>query len=118
MSSDIQADFMRADRRHVLKLLLRDKTSKRNILWATDTYGELGPAYAPECQIMPELITGKHCYLIRSRAQKGADQQSTRTKTHVEVFTPMWVCVMMNDAIDDEWFGSPTCVLRRAGKAH
>lgn len=106
MPSDIQTNLMRADQRRLLRLLLQDKTSKKNILWGTDTYAELGPAYAHNCQITPELITGKHCYLIRSRAQKRQDQQSARTKTHAEVFTPMWVCSMMNDAIDDEWFGS------------
>lgn len=105
-TSDIQSDLMRADQWHLLRLLLQDKTSKKNILWGSDTYAALGPAYAHDSQITPELITGKHCYLIRSRAQKRQDQQSARTKTHAEVFTPMWVCSMMNDAIDDEWFGS------------
>lgn len=105
-TSDIQSDLMRADQWHLLRLLLQDKTSKKNILWGSDTYAALGPAYAHDSQITPELITGKHCYLIRSRAQKRQDQQSARTKTHAEVFTPMWVCSMMNDAIDNEWFGS------------
>lgn len=69
-------------------------------------YAALGHVYAHDSQITPELITGKHCYLIRSRAQKRQDQQSACTKTHAEVFTPMWVCAKMNDTIDDEWFGS------------
>ena len=105
-TTDIQSDLMRADQWHLLRLLLQDKTSKKNILWGSDTYAALGPAYAHDSQITPELITGKHCYLIRSRAQKRQDQQSARTKTHAEVFTPMWVCAKMNDTIDDEWFGS------------
>lgn len=106
VSCDIQSDLMRADKRRVLGLLLQDKTSKRNILWGTDMYAERGTAYAHDSEITPELITGVHAGLIRSRAQKHQDQQSERTKTHAEVFTPMWVCAMMIDALDDDWFGA------------
>ena len=105
VSCDIQSDLMRADKRRVLGLLLQDKTSKRNILWGTDMYAERGTAYAHDSEITPELITGVHTGLIRSRAQKHQDQQSERTKTHAEVFTPMWVCAMMIDALDADWFG-------------
>ena len=105
MSCDIQSDVMRADKRRVLGLLLQDKTSKRNILWGTDMYAERGTAYAHDSEITPELITGVHAGLIRSRAQKHQDQQSERTRTHAEVFTPMWVCAMMIDALDADWFG-------------
>lgn len=106
MSCDIQSDLMRADKRRVLGLLLQDKTSKRNILWGTDMYAERGTAYAHASEITPELITGVHAGLIRSRAQKHQDQQSERTRTHAEVFTPMWVCAMMIDALDGDWFGA------------
>lgn len=106
MSCDIQSDLMRADKRRVLGLLLQDKTSKRNILWGTDMYAERGTAYAHASEITPELITGVHAGIIRSRAQKHQDQQSERTKTHAEVFTPMWVCAMMIDALDADWFGA------------
>ena len=105
VSCDIQSDVMRADKRRVLGLLLQDKTSKRNILWGTDMYAERGTAYAHDSEITPELITGVHAGLIRSRAQKHQDQQSERTRTHAEVFTPMWVCAMMIDALDADWFG-------------
>ena len=114
--ADVQSDLMRAERRHVLKTLLQDKTSKRNILWATDTYAELGPAYSRGSQITPALITGKHSYLIRSRAQKRQEQQSARTKAHAEVFTPLWVCAKMNDVIDEEWFGTPHAFFDEQGR--
>lgn len=114
--ADVQSDLMRAERRHVLKTLLQDKTSKRNILWATDTYAELGPAYSRGSEITPALITGKHSYLIRSRAQKRQEQQSARTKAHAEVFTPLWVCAKMNDAIDEEWFGAPHVFFDEQGR--
>ena len=31
--------------------------------------------------------------------------QSDRTKALGEVFTPLWVCNMMNNHIDEVWFG-------------
>ncbi|KAB8297551.1 restriction endonuclease Eco57I [Bifidobacterium apri] len=115
MSCDIQSDLMRADKRRVLGLLLQDKTSKRNILWGTDMYAERGTAYAHDSEITSGLITGVHAGLIRSRAQKHQDQQSERTKTHAEVFTPMWVCAMMIDALDDDWFGAQHVFTDKSG---
>ena len=35
------------------------------------------------------------------------EAQSDRTKAHGEVFTPLWVCNMMNNHIDEVWFGRP-----------
>ncbi|MFC0124954.1 Eco57I restriction-modification methylase domain-containing protein [Bifidobacterium apri] len=115
VSCDIQSDLMRADKRRVLGLLLQDKTSKRNILWGTDMYAERGTAYAHDSEITSGLITGVHAGLIRSRAQKHQDQQSERTKTHAEVFTPMWVCAMMIDALDDDWFGAQHVFTDKSG---
>lgn len=41
----------------ILDLLLADKSSKRNILWATKDYLSYGNLYDEHCQIMPEQIT-------------------------------------------------------------
>ena len=43
----------------ILRRLLQDKTTKRNILWATKDYESLGPEYGETCEIIPELITGR-----------------------------------------------------------
>ena len=34
------------------------------------------------------------------------EQQSARTRQHAEVFTPPWMCRMMNDYADEVWFGA------------
>ena len=43
---DIQSDIAFLQRAGVLKLLLKDRTTGRHILWGTDAYGVRGPEYA------------------------------------------------------------------------
>ena len=60
--------------RTILDLLLIDKSSKRNILWATKDYVSYGDLYNEHCQIMPEQITYDNLNIIQPRVLK--------TKTH------------------------------------
>ncbi len=89
----------------LLNLLLYDKTTKKNIIWATDDYASFGSEYQTECEIKPELITGKYSMLIRPRVAKSLEAQENRTKDRAEVFTPCWVCNTQNNLIDQQWFG-------------
>ena len=95
--------------------LLVDKTTKSNILWATDAYNNLGSEYQRNKEIQAPLITGEHSGIIKNRARKALEQQSKRTRQHAEVFTPLWVCSKMNDYADEEWFGRPE-VFTEAGE--
>ena len=101
--------------KQVLKLLLEDKTTKKNIMWATDTYEFLGPNFSKESQISPELIVGMNQNLIQPRIRKTSEEQSARTKKHAEVFTPSWICNQMNNYCDTEWFGRPEVFNRQEG---
>ena len=74
----------------LLSLLLKDKTTGENIIWATDTY----PVFVTEKDIL------LHSEVIRPRAEKSLDEQKSRTKKKAEVFTPTWICNRMNDNID------------------
>lgn len=74
----------------MLSLLLKDKTTGENIIWATDTH----PVFMTEKDIL------LHSEMIRPRVEKSLDEQKTRTKKKAEVFTPTWVCNRMNDNID------------------
>ena len=74
----------------LLSLLLKDKTTDENIIWATDTH----PVFMTEKDIL------LHSEMIRPRVEKSLDEQKTRTKRKAEVFTPTWVCNRMNDNID------------------
>lgn len=54
----------------MLERLLLDKTTGKNILWATDAYAELGEGYQKEQGIEAARITGAHVGIITDRAGK------------------------------------------------
>ena len=89
----------------ILDLLLADKSSKRNILWATKDYLSYGNLYDEHCQIMPEQITYDNLNIIQPRVLKEKDKQTSRTKGKAEVFTPAYVCNKQLNLVDDAWFG-------------
>ncbi len=89
----------------LLDLLLQDKTTGKNIVWATDDYVANGSAYAPEKEILPALITGMNTKIIQPRIAKNKEAQRNRTRKSAEVFTPSWICCLMNNFCDAEWFG-------------
>lgn len=93
--------------RVTLKMLLKDKTTKKNIIWATNTYTILGLDYGEREEIRPELVFGINNGVIQSRAFKALEDQHSRTRSKAEVFTPSWVCNKMNNHCDEEWFGKP-----------
>lgn len=87
-----------------LDLLLKDKTTKRNIIWATDTYESLGHGFTDKEQIDKYLLL-QHADIIKPRIQKSQEDQVARTRKKAEVFTPAWLCNLMNNYCDQEWFG-------------
>ena len=89
----------------LFKLLLKDKTTERNILWGTNDYRKHGNLYDARCEIKIELITGFNSEIIQPRVTKEMKHQSNRTKEKAEVFTPSWICNRQNNLIDKEWFG-------------
>ena len=70
----------------MLKILLADRTTGRNILWANAEFGakEIQPA---------------HVHLIKPRHEKVRELQKFRTKIRAEIFTPPEVCKIQNDLI-------------------
>jgi len=89
----------------VLDLLLKDKTTKKNIIFATGGYFEKGVEIDPKTQITRGSVLGFDTNVIQPRVFKSQAEQSDRTKSHAEVFTPSWLCNKMNNHIDSEWFG-------------
>ena len=87
----------------LLDILLLDRTTKRNIIWATDSYLRHGKDFAPKKQMKPELVTGVYGKLIQPRAAKSREEQRQRTKDKAEVFTPLRIVDEMNKSID--WAG-------------
>ena len=91
--------------RTTLPILLQDKTTKKNIIWATNSYKQFGEAYADDKQITTQALMGLNSIMLQPRIMKAMEQQQERTKSHAEVFTPAWICNKMNNYCDEEWFG-------------
>lgn len=89
----------------LLDILLKDRTTGENILWATDNYESLGYLYKSDRQILPSLITGSNGEVIKPRIKKSKEEQQARIRGKAEVFTPSWVCNCQNNLVDDAWFG-------------
>lgn len=88
----------------LLDILLQDKSTKKNIIWATDTYEEYGNGFTDKEQIDRDLLL-QHADIIKPRIQKSLEAQAARTRKKAEVFTPAWLCNLMNNYCDQEWFG-------------
>ncbi len=89
----------------VLKSLIKDKTTGRNIIFATSAYMlENNPISETE-QITIEFLRRYGNEIIQPRVTKSLEQQEERTRRKAEVFTPSRICNKMNNHCDTEWFG-------------
>lgn len=88
----------------VKRILLKDKATKQNIIWATNSYEHLGFEYSDNSPIQEYLISKINKWIVQPRVQKSVEQQQKRTRTKAEVFTPAWLCNKMNNLCDEEWF--------------
>ena len=97
-------DLLKIDR-SLLEILLKDKTTGKNIIWATDNYSKYGELYTSEKEIKIELITSRHGGVIKPRVEKSKEERLQRVRQKAEVFTPSWVCNLQNNLVDEVWFG-------------
>lgn len=88
----------------ILDILLKDQTTKRNIIWATDSYIPLGKEFGAKSKITSDLVTGRYDKLIQPRAAKSLEEQRLRTRHKAEVFTPIKTVGHINKLVD--WAGS------------
>ncbi len=100
-SIDIREDYL-LKKDDLLNILLKDKTTGNNILWATDSYDSNGDLFGPKANITTDLITGALGNLIQPRALKSKTEQLYRTRDKAEVFTPLSIVKQMNDACDSK----------------
>ncbi len=89
---------------NVLDLLLADKSTQKNIIWATDTYEEYGEGFTDKEQMNAKALLVRSG-IIQPRIQKSQEAQTKRTRKKAEVFTPAWLCNHMNNHLDEDWFG-------------
>ena len=101
---DIKEDDLLELGNGILNILLLDRTTGDNIIWATDAYSSLGEGYSFHDHVMPHLITGQNQDVIRPRVAKTDVEKKYRVRKMAEVFTPSWLCNKMNNGVDEKWF--------------
>lgn len=94
--------------RSVLPILLADRTTGKNIIFATESYRAKGDNYGAKSPITEDmlLLPSGDCF-IQPRILKQRSEQATRTRAKGEVFTPAWICCLMNNHCDEVWFEKP-----------
>lgn len=83
-----------------MNILLKDRTTNKNIIFATDEYNNIN-FMTP----ITKKIISSDSIDIRPRVEKSLEEQNKRTRKKAEVFTPSWLCNKMNNHCDTEWFG-------------
>lgn len=96
-------DFSSYPLRIALKRLLKDKATKKNIIWATNTYEHFGDIFDDRAQISEAVFA--HGFALEPRTNKSFETQLERTRKKAEVYTPSWVVNFMNNYCDEVWFG-------------
>lgn len=104
--------------RQALDELLADYSTKKNIIFATDSYAERGGAWGAKKPITREILWSDARCPIQPRALKDSEDRQQRTKKRAEVFTPSWICRMMNDFLDEDFFGAKDVFFRADGDAY
>ena len=61
----------------LLPILLQDKSTKKNIIWATDAYADFGPGYDDTSIIAPSLLSK---ITLQPRISKTLEEQQARTR--------------------------------------
>lgn len=102
---DVLEDLLKSYYPKTFKKLLGDKTTHKNIIWATNDYHEHGYGFKPYHEITPKTIAGIYGFIIQPRICKNIEIQIQRTRLKAEVFTPSWVCNVQNNLVDNIWFG-------------
>lgn len=76
------------------KILLRDNTTQKNIIWATNDYKNIS---------VTDEIQFDQIYLIKPRHEKIRELQKNRAKNKAEIFTPSRICNKQNNLIDESF---------------
>ena len=103
---DIKENYLNKIDSELLRILLKDHSSGKNIIWATDNYSHRGFGYQKNDYIEVSSITGYNGNVLKPRTEKSKIEQTKRIRQKAEVFTPSWICNKQNNLVDNEWFES------------
>lgn len=101
---DIKENYIYQLDAKLLTILLKDKSSGKNIIWGTDNYSDRGFGYQSDDEITVDGITRRNGSVIKPRTTKSKKEQIKRVRDKAEVFTPSWVCNNQNNLVDNAWF--------------
>lgn len=113
---DIQENYIFHLDKKLLTILLKDHSSGKNIIWATDNYKSLGYGFQSSDYITVESVTGYNGNVIKPRVEKSKEEKTNRIKQKAEVFTPSWICNKQNNLVDNAWFGKDNVFNTEKGK--
>lgn len=101
--TNIEPLFSIRENLDILKILLKDRTTNKNIIWASDNYYSINP----KDNMKVSMISNGGSLLIKPRVEKSLESQSNRTKERAEVFTPTWIVEKQNNIIEKEFKNLP-----------
>ncbi|WP_288314849.1 Eco57I restriction-modification methylase domain-containing protein [uncultured Dialister sp.] len=99
---DIRETELAKDSKSLLQILLKDRTTKRNIVWASPSYKHLGKYFAENQSIQLKSIIGRYGSMIQPRVEKKKYDQVLRTRRRAEVFTPSWLVDKQVQIVESE----------------
>ena len=99
---DLDEKTLYQEHPHILKILLKNQTTKKNIVWGTPSYSFLGKDFTSISPIKVKQIIA-FPDLIQPRVAKSQLEQKERTKSSAEVFTPTWLVDKQRNFVDREF---------------
>ena len=91
LTVDISEEGIANDSGTLLTILLKDRTTNKNIVWASPSYEGMGKPFCADQPIKKNLIIGPYDSIIQPRVEKNKRNQEIRTRKRGEVFTPPWL---------------------------
>lgn len=89
----------------VLDRLIMDRTTGLPIIFAKEGFSVNGIEHGVREPMLTGTLIGFDSCEIQPRVSKTKEERAERTKSKAEVFTPSWLCNLMNNNFDTEWFG-------------
>ena len=102
LTVDISEEGIANDSGTLLTILLKDRTTNKNIVWASPSYEGMGKPFCADQPIKKNLIIGPYDSIIQPRVEKNKRNQEIRTRKRGEVFTPPWLVDKQVSIVLDE----------------
>ena len=102
LTVDVSEEGIANDSGTLLTILLKDRTTNKNIVWASPSYEGMGKPFCADQPIKKNLIIGPYDSIIQPRVEKDKRNQELRTRSKGEVFTPPWIIDKQVSIIIDE----------------